>query len=283
MRARAAHAQGDDFVDLRQEWYQLEAEAAGNEMRHRPMNEENAFWHAVGVGDLEYVRRECRQRKFMDNIRGEGVGVLSRNPVTNLKYHLVISTALITRVCVEAGMEMEQAFRLSDFYILKMDNLNSAEAIESLHEQMVLNFTGKMQLLAQKPGTSKAIADCIEYVYAHIQTRITVEDLAACTGLSPSHLSRLFKKETGISVSDYIREKKVEKAQELLRYSDFSLIEIANTLSFSSQSHFTQVFRAFTGVTPKKYRDTHGGVSPLADRDTPPPEAPAASAPPEQF
>lgn len=241
-------------MELQQEWYLHETQDTEDTKRHRPMSEENAFWHAVASGDLNYVRQNCKEEKFTET---EGVGVLSRDAVTNLKYHFVITTAMITRLCVESGMEMEQAFRLSDFYIIKLDGVHSVQAVADLHDQMVLDFTGKMRLLAKKPGTSKPIADCIEYIYVHIQERITVDDLAFHTGLSPSHLSRLFKKETGISISDYIREKKVAKAQELLRFCDFSLIEISNYLSFSSQSHFTQLFREFTGMTPKRYRDRH--------------------------
>lgn len=247
-------------MDLRQEWYLHELGNTEQERRHRPMSEEMAFWHAVSEGDLDAVRKNCEQRKFSDT---EGVGVLSRDPVTNMKYHFVVTAAVVTRLCVESGMEMEQAFRLSDFYILKLDNIHSVQAVVSLHDQMVLDFTGKMRLLKKTAGTSKPVTDCIEYIYIHIQKRITVDDLAAYTGLSASHLSRLFKKETGVSVSGYVREKKVRKAQELLRFCDFSLIEISNYLSFSSQSHFTQVFREFTGMTPKKYRDLYAGEDPV--------------------
>ncbi|MBD5094637.1 MAG: helix-turn-helix domain-containing protein [Subdoligranulum sp.] len=249
--------------ELRQEWFVRESQETENEVFHRPLSAEYAFWRAVATGDIEYVRRECKENRFIDTGRGGGVGCLSRDPLINLKYHHVISTAIITRVCVDAGMSMEQAFRLSDFYILKLDNAGSMQAVERIHDQMVMDFTGKMQRLSKKPETSKPVAECMEYIYANIQKRVTVEDLAAFTGLSPSHLSRLFKKEIGISVSDYIREKKVEKAQELLQYSDFSLIKIATDLAFSSQSHFTQVFHDFTGMTPKKYRDTHSDADRL--------------------
>ena len=250
-----------DTHELQKEWLLQEAQQAEGEILHRPMSEENAFWHAVSIGDIDYVLRNCQKKDFHNFTPSTGgrygVGVLSRNPVVNLKYHLVISTAMITRVCVESGMAMEQAFRLSDFYILKLDNAHTLQAVERIHDQMVLDFTGKMQLLSQQPQTSKPVADCIEYIFINLKKRITVDALAAFTGLSPSHLSRLFKKEVGVSISDYIREKKVERAQELLRFSDFSLIKIATELSFSSQSHFTQVFQEFTGMTPKKYRNSH--------------------------
>ena len=93
--------------------------------------------------------------------------------------------------------------------------------------------------------------------YSHIKERITISTLADYTGLSENYLSRIFKQNLGVSISDYIREKKIEKATHLLRYSDKSLIDIANYLSFSSQSHFIKTFENFMGITPKKYRDKY--------------------------
>lgn len=239
-------------MGLLQEWYTQETKDSEAEIFHRPISEEQLFFHAVSNGDIDFVRQNCRQQKFAET---DGVGILSRDPVTNIKYHFVITTAFVTRLCIESGMEMEQAMRLSDFYILKLDGLHTLQAIIDLHDRMVLDFTGKMKILVKQSGTSKPITTCIDYIYAHIKERITIEDLAQYTGLSASYLSRLFKKETGVSVSDYIREKKIEKAQHLLKFCNYSLVEISNYLSFSSQSHFIQLFKDFTGMTPKKYRD----------------------------
>ncbi|MDE5718010.1 MAG: helix-turn-helix transcriptional regulator, partial [Lachnospiraceae bacterium] len=85
--------------------------------------------------------------------------------------------------------------------------------------------------------------------------RITIEEIAQQIGVSSGYLSRLFKKETGESVSAYIRAQKIQMAKNMLRYSDYTLVDIANRLAFSSQSHFIQQFREQTGMTPKKYRD----------------------------
>jgi len=241
-------------MGIRQEWYMQEVAASEEEKFHRPLSDERLFFHAVSSGDIDFVRENCKQQKFAET---EGVGMLSHDPVTNLKYHFVVTTAFVTRLCIESGLETEQAFRLSDFYILKLDNLHTCQAVIDLHDHMVLDFTGKMRILTRSPGMSKPITICIDYIYAHIKERITIEDLAKYTELSASYLSRLFKKETGVSVSDYVREKKIEKAQHLLKFCDYSLIEIANYLSFSSQSHFIQLFKDFTGITPKKYRDLY--------------------------
>lgn len=244
-------------MDLNHEWYKKEVNDNGDASLHRPINEEYAFYDAVSRGDIDTVRQNCEMGRFMDL---EGIGILSRDMLTNMKYHFVITTAMITRSCMEAGMNMEQAYRLSDFYILKLDAIRGLPALTALHTKMVLDFTGKM-LLLQKGTTSKPVTACIDYIYTHIKDRITIDELAEYVQLSPSHLSRLFKKETGVKVSDYIREKKIEKAQNLLKYSDYSLIDIANCLSFSSQSHFIQAFKQLVGMTPKKYRDTYYGSS----------------------
>ena len=131
-------------MGLQQEWYIQETKDSEEERIHRPQNEENSFYQAVSSGDIDAVRQNCEQKRFTAS---EGVGILSRNPVTNLKYHFVVTTALISRLCINKGMEMEQSFRLSDFYILKLDSLQTTQDIAALHDRMVLDFTGKMRLL----------------------------------------------------------------------------------------------------------------------------------------
>ena len=236
------------------EWLLFEAEDDIDEMEHRPPTEEFLFYQAVSDGNVEAVRKNCEQERFLDS---EGVGILSRNPMTNLKYHFVITTAMITRLCKQNGMELEQAFRMSDFYIQKLDDIHTVSAMRDLHDEMVLDYAEKMRKLRRSDTNSRHISACKEYIYSHIKERITIEDLADELGVSASYLSRLFKKETGDSVSAYIRRQKMEKAKNLLRYSDYSIIEIANRLSFSSQSHFIQQFRELEGITPKKYRDNN--------------------------
>ncbi len=78
--------------------------------------------------------------------------------------------------------------------------------------------------------------------------------LASEMGLSESYVSIVFKRETGVAVSEYIRRKRVDTARILLQYTEFSCLEIAEYLCFSSDSHFSRVFREYTGQTPRTYR-----------------------------
>ncbi|MBQ8088719.1 MAG: helix-turn-helix transcriptional regulator [Clostridia bacterium] len=75
--------------------------------------------------------------------------------------------------------------------------------------------------------------------------------------MSPSYLSTLFRRESGVSISNYILNKRMEAARNMLRFSDIPYSEISATLAFSSQSHFIQVFRKQVGCTPHEFREQY--------------------------
>lgn len=239
-------------MNILNEWHIREYTQAEEALIHQPIEKEYLFYKAVESGNIEYIEEDFKNSGFRNQA---GKGILSRNPLRNIKNHFIVTTTMVTRVCVSGGLSQEEAFRLSDFYILKADESQSIDEVCTLHHQMVLDFTTRMRSVNTKPTLSKPIHRSIEYIYAHIHSRITVEDLAKHVNLSASHLSRLFKQETGISVSDYIRTQKIERAKNLLRYSDYTYVEISNYLSFDSQSHFIQTFKKYEGITPKNYRD----------------------------
>ena len=147
-------------------WLLLETEDDMDEMEHRQPTEEFLFYQAVSNGDVEAVKENCAQERFLDS---DGVGVLSRNPVTNLKYHFVITTALVTRLCKQKGMGLEQAFRMSDFYIQRLDDIHTLQGIRNLHDEMVLDYTEKMRRFSRSDTNSKHISVCKEYIYSHIK------------------------------------------------------------------------------------------------------------------
>ena len=105
----------------------------------------------------------------------------------------------------------------------------------------------------------------MDYIDDHLHEQIPVSDLAAKLELNQSYLSVLFKKETGLTISDYIRQRRVEAAKGMLRYSSYSCSDIGNYLSFCSQSHFISVFRKATGMTPRQYRARFGSRESLKE------------------
>ncbi len=221
-----------------------------NNILHAPYNPELEFYAAIKAGDTRKVKLLC-QEPLKEK---EGLGILSENSLRNMKYHFVITTALVARHCIEGGMELATAYSLSDYYIKKADSFTQVNEISTLHPIMCMDYTKRMKNLRKQKICSRPIASCIDYICENLNTRITVDTLSKYVGLNPSYLSRLFKKEVGVPISTYILEKKVETAKNMLVYSNYTPAQIATTLAFPNQSYFTEQFRKMTGITPKKYQ-----------------------------
>lgn len=183
-----------------------------------------------------------------------GEGRLASDPLTNIKYMYVCSVTMMTRYSIWGGMDEKEAFYSSDLFIQMLEKCTEINEVIELHKQMMMYFVKHMDNLKNKHDYSKPVAQCIDYIYYHLHDKFTVKTLADFVNLSPSYLSTLFKKETDLSIIDYTLEKRLNSAKYLLQYSEMSCSDIAYTLTFGSQSHFTQMFRQKFGVTPKKYR-----------------------------
>ena len=239
-------------MNFNNEWGYKEFIKRENNIIHAPFNNEFLFYEAVKSGNVKEVSKLCETSIFTEK---KGLGKLSEIPLRNSVYHFIITCALIARYCIDGGMEHEIAYGLSDFYIQKADKCSTCEDISKLHNIMTMDYTKRMLTLQKNNIYSKPIDKCINYIYNNLHTRITVVQLADYIGLNPSYLSKLFKKETGISISIYIQTRKIEAAQNMLKYSEYSISEIASTLAFTTQSYFTEVFRKKVGMSPKKYRE----------------------------
>ena len=93
-----------------------------------------------------------------------------------------------------------------------------------------------------------------EYVEQHLSEMITVHDIAEHVGLNPSYLNTHFRAQTGFSIKSFIHRLKTEEAKRLLRETTYPISEIGTMLGYFDQSHFSRVFREYTGTTPKQYR-----------------------------
>ncbi|HVW68233.1 MAG TPA: AraC family transcriptional regulator, partial [Steroidobacteraceae bacterium] len=103
--------------------------------------------------------------------------------------------------------------------------------------------------------TSRQLRLATDYIEAHLGDGLSLESIAAVSAMSPFHFARAFRKTIGQSPRQYVIERRVTRAKELLRSSAGSLTQIAHLVGFSTQSHFTSVFRQRCGITPKRYRD----------------------------
>ncbi len=113
-------------------------------------------------------------------------------------------------------------------------------------------FKTKTGLEKKMPAWAKELKEIIQ---DQIDTNISLKEISKGLEISPSYLSREFSKYfEDLSFGEYIRKQRIEKATELMRSPDYSLTEIAYLTGFSDQSHFTRIFRKFTGENPSVFR-----------------------------
>ena len=167
-------------------------------------------------------------------------------------------------------MDLSDAYGLSDYYIQKADKCKKGVDISKLHPEMCIEYAKRMRDLRKNAICSAQIAQCIDYIYDHLHARITVNELAGYIHMNPTYLSKLFKKEVGTSISEYIRRQKLETAKNMLVYSDYRPAEISSLLAFPSQSYFTEIFHKYTGLTPAEYKKQYfqqSLLSPIQSED----------------
>lgn len=227
---------------------------AAREMQnyHAPYEREYGYYDAVQKGDIQTLREQFLFKPIYEK---EGLGVLSENQVRNILYHVIISIAMVSRYCIEGGMDAETAYSLSDLYIQRADLCKSMEELGNLHREMTLDFASRMRKMQKEKVYSRHVVVCMEYIYEHLHEKISMKELARETKLHENYLSHLFKKEMGVTIVQYIQEKKLEQAEYMLKHTDTGICEIANDLNFSSQSYFIQVFKKKNGKTPKEFRN----------------------------
>lgn len=99
--------------------------------------------------------------------------------------------------------------------------------------------------------TQHQVACAIDYMHSHLDQDISLEVLAQTVNISPSHLHRLFKQETGMAPHQYLINLRVNQAKKLLLTRNFSVNEVAAEVGFADQSHLNRHFKRIFGVTPK--------------------------------
>jgi len=182
-------------------------------------------------------------------------GILSRKSHLRNQKNLAISgIALATRAAIEGGLYPEIAYTLSDFFIQNLEDLTDSNAVARLLMNAFLEFTDRVEK-SNRNKYSKPIHVCQHYIFTHLYEEITLTKLAEIVAINPSYLSTLFKKEVGMSISEYVQSAKVNEAKNLLSYTSYSMSDIASLLNFYDQSHFIRVFKKYTGVTPKQFKN----------------------------
>ena len=231
------------------------AESVGGRDRNKVYLSERAMLQMVRNGDINYYG------VLQGSIRlSPGVPVQGQDPLRQVKTSIVVFTTLVSRAAMEGGLSPEIAYPLGDSYIQSVESCRDSGELNALAHAMYHDFIYRVHHLRSNPNYSHAIQKCCDYIELSLDRKIRTADLAALVGYTEYYLTEKFKKETGQSVSSYIRYAKVERAKVMLISTEQSIREIAEALAFNTVNYFIQCFRDTTGYTPAQYRKRFRGA-----------------------
>lgn len=182
-------------------------------------------------------------------------GILSSEYIRQQKNIFIVSTTLASRAAIRGGLDTKTAFFLSDAYIQRCELLKTPEQIVKLQYHMITDYTERVGRIRIGQKTTQLSIRVASYVQSHLSDVITVDALARETLLCRSRLTARFKEETGRTLTEFVMQIKIEEAKRLIRYTDKSLSAVSDYLGFSSQSHFSRIFKKYAGLAPGEYRE----------------------------
>ena len=133
----------------------------------------------------------------------------------------------------------------------------------------VFRFANLVSECRKNRSSSNYTEQCKDYISQNYHHKIYLDEMAEAIGVSQGHLSRVFRQDTGMQVQEYIQKFRVERAANLLKYSEASLTEISDYVCFHSQSHFGSVFKKYMSMTPGEYRNLYKQKEFISDEKVP--------------
>lgn len=221
---------------------------------HGTYEREQEMLRMLREGDLSAVQ------KISQMLNTGTVGKLAGNPDRQLKNAILVGIVLFSRAAIEGGLSPELSMSLCDRYFRAVEAARTVSELADINRTMQNDYVRRVHDIRSHSDYSASTRAVDAYIDLHLEEPIHLSEIAASLGYSDYYLSRKYQKETGRSISESIKKRRIERAEDLLLHTSLPVHEIAGRLCFSSPSYFTANFRQVTGMTPAEYRSQKGAL-----------------------
>lgn len=215
---------------------------------HPPYFLEKDICNHIRDGKLQEAKNVLQEINRMKRAK------LTDNPMRSIKNSLIGSTTIFTRAIIEGGVDPESAFTLSDTIINKIEHTDLIKDLIDLEFKIVEDMI-QLKTELTRLQYSIPIQGALTYIHDHLTEKITLQETSDHVFVHPNYLSSIFVKEVGMPFNAYINMKRIEEAKYYIRYTNTPLSDVSSFFQFCNQSYFTQLFKKYTGLTPKQYRN----------------------------
>ena len=217
-------------------------------MKHMSNDFEESAKKAIAAGDEAMLNTAIRRPRY------GSIGRMSLNDLRQARYEFICMMYASSRAAIQGRLTPEHSYQLSDLFCQRMDGMTRADEINLYAQECMRQFCRKVAENKHAAAYTPYTTACCEHIRQHLLETLNVDILSHAVGLNRRSLARYFIADTGMTILEYITEKRLEEGAYLLLNSDMSLNDISHLLQFSSQSQFTQKFRDMYKTTPAQYR-----------------------------
>ncbi len=208
--------------------------------------QESELRHVIGPGKSSAAAHLLKQRDRR---------IYTDDPLINALVRLLSLNIICKQALTEAGIPSILIEQLYGFYVRDISgHRGELPGQEEIWEERMLTDYGTMARQCASRRISERMRTVTNYVLAHYQEKLSVQRIAQELNLTPNYLSSQFKKETGDSLSDYIRKIRIDGSLTLLGNTTLSISQIAEKVGFDDYNYFSRVFHRQMGLSPSEYR-----------------------------
>lgn len=227
-----------------------------NANKHNSYEQELREIESIENGD------EIRLLNALKEVDESQIGILAKDPVRHHKNVAIGNVTLASRAAIRGGVSVEEAFSMADIFIQQIEKMSDVDEIIAYKTVVKMVYARAVKVIREKGEENKnpLIKEVKNYIFTHMHEAIKVNDIAAYFHVNADYLSHLFSICEKKTIKQYVLEEKIARSKNLLRFSEYKIQEIAFYLGFSSQSHFTKIFREIVGMNPNEFRKKYGNV-----------------------
>lgn len=219
------------------------------ELVEKAYEQENKLLDAISQGLVHKAETFFASGKPSDMLESRVTDKLR-----NAKNFLIVLNTLARKAVEQGGVHPVYIDRLSSDFAMKIEACKSTTECDELFYSLVIKYARLVQKHSNK-GYSLPVQKVITCIDTDITADLSLKTLARTLSVNPSYLSTLFKKETGVTLTEYVNKKRVEKAKQLLKIGNVQIQTVAQSCGMLDVNYFTKIFKKYAGVTPREYRE----------------------------
>lgn len=209
---------------------------------------ENALLSAIGHGN------EAHAMESVKRLIDLGIPPRLADTLRDRKDLSITLNSLLRKAAEQAGVHPIHIDSFSNQNIRQIEQLASLEECKGFQHRLALGYCRLVKRYSLK-GCSLPVQKAVTYITTDLSADLGLKALAGQLNMTPSYLSSLFKKEMGVTLTDYVNQQRIAHAQHLLLDTSLPIKSIAQQCGIADLNYFMRLFKRMAGVTPKAFRD----------------------------